>query len=63
MIFWDKGKEMLRAEQECVRNSSFLQMENKPKKLDQKKKGVVGGGLLNYKDTLFKKAQALGESS
>lgn len=43
VIFWDKGKEMLRAEKEGVRNSSFLQMENKPKKLDQKKKGVGGG--------------------
>ena len=43
MIFWDKGKEMLRAEQEGVRNSSFFQMENKPKKLDQKKKRVGVG--------------------
>lgn len=45
-FFWDKGKEMLRGEQEGVRNSSCLQMENKPKKLDQKKKGVGGKGCL-----------------
>lgn len=46
---------MLRAEQEGVRNSSFLQMENKPKKLDQKK-GVGGGeGCLITKTPFLKR--------
>lgn len=47
-----------------MRNSSYLQMGKKALKSWIKgRKGDGGEGLLNYKDTLLKKEQALGEGS
>lgn len=63
-LFWGKGKEALRGEQESVRNPSCLQMEKKAlKSWIKRRKGDGEEGPLNYKDTLLKKAQALGEGS